>query len=236
MDGIGIGFERFIRGLSDNVKSPVGKHLMNVYATFTLATLAAAAGGYAHVFSTLIVAGLMTCLGSIGSLTWLALTPYDGQNQVQRLSLLGTFAFLKGCDLASFLDVDVMVDPAVTIQALLGTTVLFACFSLSALYAPHGYHQYLDGILMTGLITLYFFVLINGSRLAPIYQARIYIGLALMVLMCGYIVYHTQKIIEEARRGERDYIWHSLKLFTYFIDVFKRLLIMLADKDAQKND
>lgn len=87
-------------------------HLKNVYATFTLATIAAAAGGYAHMFSTLIGAGLMTGLGAIGALIWLTITPYDGKNQLQRLSLLGAFAFLTGCNLGPLLSLAVMVNPA----------------------------------------------------------------------------------------------------------------------------
>ena len=90
----------------------VRKHLKNVYATFTLATIAAAAGGYAHMFSSLIGAGLMTGLGAIGTLIWLMMTPYDGKNQVQRLSLFGSFAFLTGCNLGPLLDMAVRVNPA----------------------------------------------------------------------------------------------------------------------------
>merc|ERR1712002_614293 len=228
----GIGFERFTRGLSDNLETPVRKHLKNVYATFTLATMAAAAGGYAHMFSTLIGAGLMTGLGAIGSLIWLTLTPYDGKNQLQRLSLLGSFAFLSGCNLGPLLDMAVMVDPTLIIQALLGTTVVFACFSLSALYAPRGYYLYLGGTLMTGLTTLFWLSLINffyGSRL--LFQAHIYIGLA---VMCGFVVFDTRSIIEKARRGDKDYIMHSAELFIDFIAIFKRLLIILTDKEAQK--
>lgn len=86
-------------------------HLKNVYATFTLATIAATAGGYAHMFSTLIGAGLLTGLGAIGALIWLTITPYDGKNQLQRLSLLGAFAFLTGCNLGPLLNLAVMVNP-----------------------------------------------------------------------------------------------------------------------------
>ena len=53
-------------------------------------------------------------------------------------------------------------------QALLGTSVVFACFSLSALYAPRGHYLYLGGTLFSALSTLFWLSLLNiffGSRL-----------------------------------------------------------------------
>ncbi|XP_063603967.1 probable Bax inhibitor 1 [Penaeus indicus] len=227
----GLTFERFSRGLTENLEAPVRTHLKNVYATFTLATIAATAGGYAHMFSTLIGAGLLTGLGAIGALIWLTITPYDGKNQLQRLSLLGAFAFLTGCNLGPLLNLAVMVNPTLVLQALLGTSVVFACFSLSALYAPRGHYLYLGGTLMSALSTLFWLSMLNfffGSRL--LFQVNLYIGLA---VMCGFIVYDTQLIVEKARRGDKDYVMHSVELFIDFVAVFKRLLIILTDKEAQ---
>ena len=85
--------------------------MKNVYATLTLAIITAAAGGYVHMFSTLIGAGLLTSLGAFGALVWLIFTPYDGKNQLQRLSLLGAFAFLTGCNLGPLLNLAVTVNP-----------------------------------------------------------------------------------------------------------------------------
>lgn len=59
------------------------------------------------------------------------------------------------------------------------------------------------------------------------FQANLYIGLA---VMCGFIVYDTQLIVEKARRGDKDYVMHSVELFIDFVAVFKRLLIILTDK------
>ncbi|KAK8732095.1 hypothetical protein OTU49_007181 [Cherax quadricarinatus] len=227
----GINLERIGRTFTENLEAPVRKHLKNVYATFTLATIAASAGGYAHMFSTLIGAGLLTGLGAIGALIWLTLTPYDGKNQLQRLSLLGTFAFLSGCNLGPLLDLAVAVNPTLILQALLGTSVVFACFSLSALFAPRGHFLYLGGTLLSALSTLFWLSLLNiffGSRL--LFQVHLYIGLA---VMCAFIVYDTQHILEKVRAGDRDYVMHSVELFIDFIGVFKRLLIILTDKEAQ---
>jgi len=55
----------------------------------------------------------------------------------------------------------------------------------------------------------------------------LYIGLA---VMCGFIVYDTQFIVERARRGDMDYVMHSLNLFVDFVGVFWRLLMILTNK------
>lgn len=228
----GIGFERFTRSFNENIESNVQRHLKNVYGSFMLACVAASAGSYAHMFSSLIGAGLLTGIGAIASLICLMATPYDGKNQNKRLSLFAGFAFLTGCNLGPLLDMAVMVDPAIVIQALLGASVVFACFSLSALFAPRGYWLYLGGTLLSGLSCLFWLSILNlfwGSRL--LFQANMYIGLA---VMCGFVVFDTQSIIEKARRGDKDYIMHSAELFIDFIAIFKRLLIILTDKEAQK--
>nr|XP_027224313.1 bax inhibitor 1-like [Penaeus vannamei] len=135
--------------LKNKYETPVRIHLKNVYATLTLATIAASVGGYAHMFSTFISSGFMTFLSAIWVLILLVFTPYDGKNQLQRLSLLGIFAFLTGCNLGPFLNLAVTINPAL---------------------------------------------------------ANLYIGLA---VMCGFIVYDTQFIVERARRGDMDYVMHS---------------------------
>ena len=154
--------------LTENLEPRIRKHLKNVYATFTLASLAAAAGGYIYMFSTLLEAGLMTRLGAIGILIWLMMTPYNEKNQIKRLTLFGSLAFLIGYNLGPLLDIAVRVNPALIMQTLLGTSVVFACFSLAALLAPRGQYLYLGGILTSCLFTLFWLSMMNlffGSRL-----------------------------------------------------------------------
>jgi len=53
--------------------------------------------------------------------------------------------------------------------------------------------------------------------------------------MCGFVLYDTQMIIEKHRMGDKDYIQHSLSLFVDMINIFRRLLIILTQKEQQKN-
>jgi FtsH-binding integral membrane protein len=44
----------------------------------------------------------------------------------------------------------------------------------------------------------------------------------------GYVVVDTQDIIEKAHLGDLDYVKHSLSLFTDFVAVFVRILIIMV--------
>jgi len=86
----------------------------------------------------------------------------------------------------------------------------------------------LGGTLMTLLTSLLLLSLANvffGSYL--LFQAHLYLGL---LLMCGFVLYDTQLIIEKRRHGNKDFVTHALDLFIDFIGIFKRLLIILSQK------
>lgn len=59
------------------------------------------------------------------------------------------------------------------------------------------------------------------------FQSYLYLGLA---LMSGFVLYDTQLIMEKRRAGDKDFIAHSVDLFVDFIGIFRRLLIILAQK------
>lgn len=58
-------------------------------------------------------------------------------------------------------------------------------------------------------------------------QAHLYLGL---MLMCGFVLFDTQLIIEKRRMGSKDFVQHALELFIDFIGMFRRLLIILSQK------
>lgn len=55
----------------------------------------------------------------------------------------------------------------------------------------------------------------------------LYIGFA---VMCGFVLYDTQLIIAKRRLGDKDFVWHSVDLFIDFVNIFRYLLIILAQK------
>ena len=65
------------------------------------------------------------------------------------------------------------------------------------------------------------------GRSPALFQLHLWGGL---LIFCGFVVYDTQAIIEKRRRGDKDAIRHSLDLFIDFIQLFRKILILLMQK------
>lgn len=63
--------------------------------------------------------------------------------------------------------------------------------------------------------------------LCLLFQVHLYLGL---ILMCGFVLFDTQLIIEKRRMGNKDFVQHALELFIDFIGILRRLLIILTQK------
>jgi FtsH-binding integral membrane protein len=64
-----------------------------------------------------------------------------------------------------------------------------------------------------------------------IFNVYLYLGLA---IMCAFVLYDTQLIVEKCASGDTDYIWHSVDLFIDLIDIFRRLVIILGMNSKNK--
>lgn len=209
-------------------------HLKNVYSSLAVCMFVAAAGSYVHVVTRLFQGGLLSVFGSLGLMIWLAMTPHNPETEKKRLAILAGFAFLTGVGLGPTLDFVIAVNPSIIVTAFLGTSVIFICFTLSALYAKRRSYLFLGGTLMSGLSFLSLMFLMNiflGSVM--LFKVHMYLGL---FIMCGFVLFDTQLIIEKAENGDKDYVWHCVDLFLDFITIFRKLMIILAmnDKDKRK--
>uniref|UniRef100_A0A8D8RUX9 Bax inhibitor 1 n=2 Tax=Cacopsylla melanoneura TaxID=428564 RepID=A0A8D8RUX9_9HEMI len=125
----------------------------------------------------------------------------------------------------------IIVDPSIIITAFMLTTLLFVSFTMAAIFARDGTWIYIGGSLMTMLSTLITLSLANlffGSKL--LFDISIYLGL---VVMCGFILYDTQLILEKVKLGDKDHVSHCIDLFIDFIGVFRRILIILHSREVE---
>lgn len=226
--------QSFMRSFNNNLEEPVRQHLRNVYACLTMSTVAAAAGAYVHMFTQWMSGGLLTLLGSTALLILLMATPDNGKNRQLRLSYLLGFAFLSGMGMGPLLDMVVRVNPSIIVTALLGTSVVFVSFSMCSMLAERGAWLYMGSTLMSLLSSMLAMAMLNiFFRSYLLYQAHLYLGL---LLMCGFVLYDTQLIIEKRRNGDKDFVAHSVDLFIDFIGIFRRLVIILTEKEQQRKN
>uniref|UniRef100_F7GFL1 Transmembrane BAX inhibitor motif-containing protein 6 n=2 Tax=Monodelphis domestica TaxID=13616 RepID=F7GFL1_MONDO len=207
-------------------------HLKKVYASFSFSMIMAAAGAYIHMFTHFIQAGLLLTLGSLGLIMCLLGTPHHHKTEKKRLVLLAGFAFLVGMGLGPALDLCMTTNPNIVSTSLLGTAMIFSCFTLSSVYAKLHSYLVLGGILISSMSLILFISLRNllfGSHL--LFQMNLYVGLA---IICGFILFDTQLIIEKYENGDKDYIWHCVDLFLDFVTFFWRCLMILAMNEKNK--
>ncbi|KAF3565296.1 hypothetical protein DY000_02013700 [Brassica cretica] len=213
------------------ISPTVQNHLKRVYLTLCCALVASAFGAYLHVLWNM--GGILTTIACCGTMIWLlSCPPYEQQ---KRLSLLFLSAVLEGASVGPLIKVAVDFDPSILITAFVGTAIAFICFSGAAMLARRREYLYLGGLLSSGLsmlMWLQFASSIFGGS-ASIFKFELYFGLLIFV---GYMVVDTQEIIEKAHLGDMDYVKHALTLFTDFVAVFVRVLIIMLKNSADKEE
>mmetsp|Transcript_20220 Transcript_20220/g.28357 ORF Transcript_20220/g.28357 Transcript_20220/m.28357 type:complete len:237 (+) Transcript_20220:94-804(+) len=212
-----------------SITPEIQNHLVNVYTTLAATILCAAVGSL--VFLKTLFGGGLTFLVGFMLLFWLAITPKEEVSK--RLGILFAFSFVEGLSIGPLLLSVAAVDPAIITQAFLGTVCIFGCFSASAYFAERRSYLFLGGMLgsaLTSMIVLGFLNIFLGS--AFLFNGLLYLGL---LVFCGFVIFDTQLIIEKAGSGRKDFVQDALELFLDFVNIFVRLLIILA-KDKKKNN
>ncbi|KAF2282732.1 hypothetical protein P3X46_016474 [Hevea brasiliensis] len=212
--------------------SPVVQaHLKQVYLTLCCTLVASAAGAYLHILWN--IGGLLTTFACLGCMAWLlSVPPYEEQKRVALLMAAGLF---EGASIGPLIDLAIKIDPSVLITAFVGTSVAFGCFSAAAMLARRREYLYIGGLLSSGLsilLWLQFASSIFGGS-AAIFKFELYFGLLVFV---GYVVVDTQDIIEKAHLGDLDYVKHALNLFTDFVAVFVRILVIMLKNSAEREE
>ncbi|XP_031126022.1 bax inhibitor 1-like [Ipomoea triloba] len=209
----------------------VQNHLKQVYLALCCALVASAAGVYLHILWN--IGGLLTTIGCIGSIVWmLSCPPYQEQ---KRVALLMAAALFEGASIGPLIEFAIDFDPSILVGAFVGCALVFGCFSAAAMVARRREYLYLGGLLSSGLSLLFwlqFASSIFGGSMA-LFKFELYFGL---LVFMGYIVVDTQEIIEKAHYGDLDYAKHALTLFTDFVAVFVRILIIMLKNASEKEE
>lgn len=226
--------QSFLNSFNNRLEQPVQQHLKNVYACLSMSTMAAAIGASLHLFTNILQAGFLSAIGALVFFALLMSTHDDGGKSMKlRVGYLLGFSLLTGVGMGPLMEHVMIIDPSIIVTAFISTSLVFVSFSICALLSQRGSWLYLGGTLMSILSTLMLMSLANlffGSTM--LFQAQLYLGL---LAMCGFVLYDTQLIVEKRRMGSKDFVSHSLDLFVDFIGIFKRLVIILAQKEQDSH-
>jgi len=215
--------------MNNKLDGPLRLHLRNVYASIASAAMVASLGAVCHV-NGILQGGALSGIGSFILVLMLAFSRNpEGKDDGMRFLYLNGLAFCTGMSTGPLIEAVWDLNPSIVISALLYTSIIFTCFTLSALVAPEGRYLALGAPLMSILSTMLIASLMNiFFRNAAIAYVQILVGL---LVMSGFILYDTHLIIEKHRMGDRDYVWHALTLFMDLASIFKHILVILADKE-----
>uniref|UniRef100_A0AC34QVY0 Bax inhibitor 1 n=1 Tax=Panagrolaimus sp. JU765 TaxID=591449 RepID=A0AC34QVY0_9BILA len=217
--------ERMFSTLDNKLEKDVKEHLKNVYSTLTMSLIAAMIGVAANSVLGLYNWSFLFAIAQFGLILTLTFTPSSRENENKRLAYLLGFAFLVGCNTGPLVELVGAHDPAIVLNAYLITLIVFGSFTLSALYADSTKFLHLGGILTSALLCLLITSIFARSQF--MFSVIIWGGLA---IECAFVLYDTQLIAERKRRGDSDYIWHTVILFIDFVNIFRYILIILKEK------
>jgi len=217
---------------TSKITPEVQNHLTKVYSTLGAALFMCGFGVYVNIV-TGFGRGFLFVIMAFATMIFLGVTPNTKENRIMRFSTLMGFGFLEGLSLGPLIQNVIDIDPRIIMTAFLGTVCIFVCFSASAIYAQRRQYLYLGGLLFSLLNTLVTLSFLNFFfKSYFIFSIELYLGL---FVFCGFVIFDTQLVIEKCLSGNKDYIWHSVELFLDFINIFVRLLIILAsDKKKGK--
>lgn len=213
-------------------------HLRQVYLTLAAFVFSAAVGSYVQLVSH--VGGFMTLIATFASLIWFFMTPHvegDTNTMYKRFGIVMAFSFLQGVSLGPLLEATLNFDngQSLILSAFVGTTIVFGCFSVAALFTERRSILFTAGVISSLASVLFWTAIVNiFVRSVMIFDIRLYLGLA---MFCLFIVFDTQIIIYDCQENNKhDVVHHALEFFLDFINVFVRLLILLSKKGEKKSE
>jgi FtsH-binding integral membrane protein len=215
-------FERIISSLGNKLEKEVLVHLKNVYSTMTICLLIAVIGVATNFVLHLHSLHLWFTIAKFVLIFVLHLTPPIRENDKKRLFFLYGLSFLIGLTTSPLVQMVVIINPKIVFNAYLVTLVVFASFSVAALYAESTKFLGMGGFLSSAALILLITSIFTGYE--ALYPVILWAGLCVNSLL---ILYDTQLICEKRRRGDCDHIKHTMDLFIDFVGVFRYLILII---------
>lgn len=191
--------------------------------------------GMTLLFSALTAAGsmalnigqgvaFMMSIGALG-LIWFVLP--RTANKASGIYVVFAFTGLLGASLGPMLNYYMAVNPALILQALGGTALVFFVLSGYVLTTGKDF-SFMGGFLITGLVVVILAAV--GAMVAGMFGVNVggiqlAISAAIVLLMSGFILFDTSRIVNG---GETNYIMATTALYLDIYNLFTSLLHLLG--------
>lgn len=163
---------------------------------------------------------LILMLVGFGMMFWVHKTADSSQGLVAIFAFTGCMGAALGPMLNQYIALS--NGPAIVMQALGGTAVIFLTLSAYAVTSRKDF-SYMGGFLTTGLIVVILAMLLNFFLAIPVLS--LVLSAAVIMIMSGLILFDTSRII---RGGETNYIRATVGLYLSFYNIFTSLLHLLG--------
>lgn len=213
-----------------HLKNDTKAHLKKVYSALTLTLMAAAAGSIAAIYFPILANVFVNIIAVLYLVHSLASRQGTNRERLMKLIALGA---MTGAGLRPLLNYTIHVNPAILPHAFVLSSAVFICFSLMSLMTAQRSLLFMGSMLFSGLTTLFWinisnlFIRSSGLNDMTLYGSTL--------LMSGFVCYDTQLIVARFEMGDHDFIYHSMDLFLDFINLFRKILIILTKKEENKN-
>ena len=206
------------------------KVLKNTYLLLSMTLAFSALCAFGAMRIGLSGIGSLLCFGIGFLMLWLVLP--RTQNSISGIWTIFAITGFLGASLGPMLNsyLSLANGPSLIMQSLGGTAFVFLALSGVVLTTKKDF-SFLAGFLIVGfLVVLASLVLLLGASFFGYYApvAHVALSAAIMLLMSGFILFHTSQIING---GETNYISATASLFISILNLFTSMLHVLGFMD-----
>jgi FtsH-binding integral membrane protein len=211
----------------NHLKPSVQSHLKNVYGHLSLMFF------ISTVSSVLYFQDLIPDLLSQFSIYGTVISFFGFHWSSKKYFWSLSFAAFKGISLAPLLDYASIQAGSIVPVALASTCLVLISFTASVLLTPSTQYIKIGGFVGSLLTVTSLLSLVNlFVRSSSLFSLELYSGLVLFSL---FLIHDTQSIIEKAEMGSRDFLLHSMELYSDVIAIFVRVVLILLRKEENES-
>lgn len=211
-------------------------HLTKVYGLLSLGTILTALCCYVDIFYfkfPRVLASIISLACSFGlALSCNSVRYGHSEISKRRLLYFGGISSTLGVLLSDYVTYVNRLNPSILPLAFFGSLSIFICFSISAIFSKNRINLFLGTVLsaVCSYIALISFMNIF-IRSEFIDLSIMYIG---FVMYMGFVLFDTQLTLLDFRRGNKDFIMHSVCLYLDLLGLFTHLLRILSQKEERR--